>query len=164
MVNLNKLKKLPTRDNHNCFGCSPNNSSGLQMTFYTDESAVYSRISVPQHLSGWNNLVHGGIIATLLDEIMSWSAIYLLKTIILTKSMTVDFMKPIYVGTDLTVIGKVDQHVHEKKAMVSGEIYDTSEVLCAKSMGTLSLFTPERIKEYNIMDDDALSSFLEFIT
>jgi acyl-coenzyme A thioesterase PaaI-like protein len=86
------FKQLPNNRDHNCFGCSPVNSSGLQMTFYTNESAVYSNTTVPNHLCGWNNLVHGGVLTTIMDEIMSWAAIYLLKQVPMTKSITVDFL------------------------------------------------------------------------
>jgi uncharacterized protein (TIGR00369 family) len=134
------------------------------MNFYTDDSAVYSFVSVPKHMCGWNNLVHGGIISTLLDEIMSWAAIYLLKRIILTKSITVDFIKPIYIEQSLKVVGQVENLVHEKKAIMQGEIFNESETLCAQSVGTFSLFTPERIKEHKIMDDEAMASLIEFMT
>jgi len=159
-----KLKALPVRENNNCFACGPQNSNGLQMKFYTDESSLFSFISIPKHMCGWNNVVHGGIISTMLDEIMSWSALYLLKKIILTKSITVDFIKPIIVEQPLTVIGQLNEHVHERKAVMSGKIYDNKDEICSKSVGTFSLFTPERIKEHKIMDEDAMSSLLEFMT
>ena len=68
-------KRLPNNETHNCFGCSPVNPSGLQMNFFADDSSVYSEVTVPKHLCGWNNLIHGGVLSTILDEIMSWAAI-----------------------------------------------------------------------------------------
>ena len=66
---INEFKELPNADTHNCFGCSPINAHGLQMKFYTDEESVFTWLSVPEHLCGWNNLVHGGVLSTILDEI-----------------------------------------------------------------------------------------------
>jgi len=63
--------------------------------------SVFSWLKVPDHLFGWDNLVHGGILSTILGEIMSWSALYLLKEMILTKSMTVAFVKPVFEGWSL---------------------------------------------------------------
>ncbi|MBU0697911.1 MAG: PaaI family thioesterase, partial [Proteobacteria bacterium] len=100
-------RELPPLDNHKCFGCSPRNPSGLRMKFYTNDKSLFSSLTVPDHLCGWDRFVHGGVIATILDEIMSWSAITLLKRIILTKSMTIDFVKPIFIGNRLTAEGKV---------------------------------------------------------
>ncbi len=89
--------QLPVRDDHNCFACGPANPYGLHMRFSANEDTVVSRLTVPDHLRGWSTMVHGGIISTILDEIMSWAAIHLLKKIIVTRSMTVDFKKPIHI-------------------------------------------------------------------
>jgi hypothetical protein len=97
--NPQKYVKIPKGDDHHCFGCSPSNPHGLKMDFYYADNAVFSWVSVPEHLCGWNNLLHGGVIATILDEIMSWTAIYILKKFILTKKMTVEYIKPLTVGT-----------------------------------------------------------------
>ena len=73
-------KRVPKGDDHKCFGCSPANPHGLQMEFYhADDAVLHSWLVVPDHLRGWNDLVHGGVISTILDEIMSWTAISMLK-------------------------------------------------------------------------------------
>jgi acyl-coenzyme A thioesterase PaaI-like protein len=79
--NRNGYILLPTRENQNCFGCSLKNKAGLQMKFYTTEKldSVISWLKVPDHLCGWSNLVHGGIISTMLDEAMGWVALIILK-------------------------------------------------------------------------------------
>lgn len=153
------LKKIPISDDSNCFACGSNNSCGLQMQFYSDDQSVKSWIKVPDHLCGWDNLIHGGVISTILDETMSWSAIYLLKKIILTKSMTVDFMKPIYEGTKLKAEGKVSKRISEREASMEGFIYNDAGVLCAKSRGTYVLFEAKVAKKLNIMSAEALRGF-----
>jgi acyl-coenzyme A thioesterase PaaI-like protein len=50
-------------------------------------------LTVPEHLCGWSKMVHGGVVTTILDEIMSWSALYLLKKVIVTRTMTIEFIK-----------------------------------------------------------------------
>ena len=67
-------RTLPNMENHGCFGCGSMNPSGLRMKFFTDETSIVSWVNVPQHLCGWSNLVHGGVISTLLDEIVGRSA------------------------------------------------------------------------------------------
>ena len=153
------LKKIPISDNSNCFACGAINSCGLQMKFYSQEQSVISWLSVPNHLCGWDNLIHGGVISTILDEIMSWSAIYLLKKIILTKSMTIDFMKPIYVGTKLKAEGMVSKHINEREALMEGFLYNEAGEICAKSRGTYVLFETKVAKKMNIMSDEALRGF-----
>lgn len=158
MNNDIKYKKLPDSGAHNCFGCSPSNPSGLKMKFFANDQSIVSYLSVPDHLGGWNRLVHGGVISTMLDEIMSWSAIYLLKKITLTKSMTVDFIKPVYTEQALRVEGKILEIVSRHEAVVSGLLYNKKEELCAKSNGIFALLSPQISKRLGIMDDDALRS------
>jgi len=156
---MEKFKKLPVRRNHQCFGCSPMNTAGLKMTFATDGESVISSLKVPEHLCGWNNLVHGGVIATILDEIMSWTAIHLLKKIILTKSVSIEFVKPVYIGKMLTAKGRVLEVKSKREALLEGVIINDSNELCARSQGTFVLFSAEVAKRLNIMDAQGLETF-----
>ncbi len=104
MNRADHLKPIPNREDHRCFACGPANDCGLKMKFFTGETAVFSWLTIPGHHRGWDRLVHGGITSTILDEIMSWSALYLLKKVILTKKMTVEFLNPIYVGANLRAV------------------------------------------------------------
>jgi len=151
--------RLPNRGDHNCFGCSPLNTSGLRMRFYTNETAVYSNVTVPDHLCGWNNLVHGGVLTTILDEIMSWSAIYLLKRVPMTKSMTVDFLKPVYVGNSLKAEGTVTDKKGKHEALMEGRIYNKDDVCCARATATFAVFSPAVAKRLSITDSESLQWF-----
>ena len=55
-----------------CFGCAPNNESGLKMEFYEDGDEIVSKWVPEARFQGWLNTLHGGIQATLLDEICAW--------------------------------------------------------------------------------------------
>jgi len=152
-------KQLPNNRNHNCFGCSPVNPSGLQMKFYTSESAVYSKVAVPDHLCGWNNLVHGGVLTTILDEIMSWTAIYLLKRVPMTKSISVDFLKPVRVGRALRVQGTVLEKTGKREVLMDGRIFNEDDECCAKATATLAVFSPAVAKRLRITDNESLKWF-----
>lgn len=156
---LNSLKQLTSSENHNCFGCSPSNIHGLHMKFYADTDRVYSKLSVPGHLCGWDTLVHGGVIATICDEIMSWSVLYLLRKIVLTKSITIDFTRPITVGEDLLAIGFTDKKNSEREALMRGELYNSRDELCAVSHGLFALFDIDVLKEKKLISDDMIHSF-----
>jgi uncharacterized protein (TIGR00369 family) len=153
------IKQIPNRGDHKCFGCGPANHSGLQMKFFSDEKSVFSWLKVPNHLVGWDNLIHGGILSTILDEIMSWSALYLLKKLILTKSMTVDFIKPVYEGTEIKVEGNVFEKTSDRQAVMQGRIFNKEGVLCTESKGIYMLFEPEVAKRLNMLSAEALKGF-----
>lgn len=152
---------LPNRENHNCFGCGPNNPHGLKMQFYGYADSVQSMLVIPSHLSGWENLTHGGVISTILDEIMSWSAIYLLGRIILTQSMNVEYLHPVYTGKTILAKGKLLERENERKAWMEGFLYEAdTNTLCAVSKGRFALFTPEAARKLKIMNDEAIRDFI----
>ena len=153
------FRHLPSSASHDCFACSPVNSSGLQMKFFTNEKAVYSRVTVPTHLCGWNNVAHGGVVSTILDEIMSWAALYLLKRITLTQSMTVEFIKPVTISETMEAEGKVLEVKGKRDAVVEGVIYNADGKVCARSTGTFKVFSPAVAKRLKIADDEMLQWF-----
>jgi uncharacterized protein (TIGR00369 family) len=156
-----KLKELHNSDTHNCFACSPSNKLGLQMKLFTDEEAVYSWTSVPDHMGGWQNIIHGGIVSTILDEIMGWAGLYLLKKVTLTNSMTVDFIKAVHVGERLRAEGRVIDFNGKRKASVVGFLYNEKNELCAKSKGDFTALSPKLAKRMGMMTDDHIKDFFE---
>ncbi len=146
-----------------CFGCSPTNPSGLRMKFLAGTDSVISKLNVPLHLCGWKNIVHGGILATILDETMSWSTIYLLKRVVLTTSITVEYVKPVFAETEIISQGKVFERISEREAVMKAAIYNSDGELCTHSRGTFRLFTPEAARKLKLMSDDILTDFEQFI-
>ncbi len=156
------LKPVISRDAH-CFGCSQKNSHGLKMKFYTDETTLYSWLSVPPHLCGWEGIVHGGVLSTMLDEIMGWSAIYTLRKIVMTKSMTIDYLKPVYIEDKLRVEGKAIERVSDREVIIEGKLYKEDNILCAQTRGTFAVFTANAIKRLKIMPQEVIDSFSEYL-
>ena len=131
------------------------------MTFFTDHESVYSRVTVPEHLCGYTNVVHGGIVSTLLDEIMGWAGIYILKKLTMTKTMTIDIMKAVYVGQPLRLEARVLGLEGKREALVEGLLFNGAEELCAKSTGSFTLLTPRLAERLNVMSKEDQIEFLE---
>ncbi len=159
MERRGNLRALKNRGKHDCFGCSPTNTYGLQMKFFSDDEALFSWVTVPSHLCGWDNLVHGGVLATILDEIMGWTAIHFLKKFALTHAMTTEFHKHVHVGEEIRVEGRVLEAGGRRKATVEGHLYKGENTLCAKSVGTFRLFTAEAIVRLGVMEAEAIKNF-----
>ena len=157
------LKHLPNRTDSMCFGCSPANPTGLRLEFFTDDESIFSWVKVPGHLSGWKNLVHGGVISTILDEIMGRSVIYKMKCLAMTKSMTVDFLKPIPIDKELRAEGRLIEIKNEREVLAEGLIFGEAGELCARSRGTFAFFKPNDGEKLGIKDDDALVWFNSLI-
>jgi uncharacterized protein (TIGR00369 family) len=156
----NNYRLLPVQDDHGCFACGPANPAGLKMRFYANRNSVVSWLTVPEHLRGWSTLVHGGVISTILDEIMSWTALHLIKSVILTKSMTIEFIKPIHVGQKLKAVGKIAGVERDREAHLEGFIYAEDDTLCARSSGAFALLKPKVALKLGIVDETELRQFI----
>ncbi len=150
--------ELPNSGRQNCFGCSPKNASGLKMTFYTNRSvdAVVSWFSVPPQFCGWGTLVHGGIISTMLDEAMGWGALVILGRLVLSKTISVEFISPVLAGAEIRVEGSVRDVVSDRKGVMQGFIYSNKDVLCARATSDVSLFTMDYIRKMGALDEAVL--------
>jgi len=62
-------------DDGRCIGCGPESRLGLRMRFDVNEDrSVESRVTVGPDFQGWRDVVHGGVVALLLDEAMAYAA------------------------------------------------------------------------------------------
>lgn len=82
-----------------CFVCGEKNDVGLRAKFFFDEKnrKALCDVIADEHYAGYKNIFHGGITATLLDEIMIKSLLAV-GNIVVTAEMTVKFKKPVYSG------------------------------------------------------------------
>ena len=159
MPDFEQLQPVVNIAGQTCFGCGRDNPIGLHMDFHTDGARLYSRVRIPAAMAGWDTTVHGGIISTMLDEIMGWSVIHLLGKIGVTKTMTVTFVKPIGVEEELVVIGAIEQVPSERLALVTGEIYTAAAVLCARARGEFASMTPQAALRLGVMSSAYMERF-----
>ncbi|MCP4624500.1 MAG: PaaI family thioesterase [bacterium] len=161
MASTKDYAQLPNSTDHNCFGCSPVNPSGLQMKFSARQDTVISNVTIPDHLCGWSKIAHGGVLTTVLDEIMSWTALHFLKRITMTKSMNIEFIKPVYICNPLIAEGKVLEQTDRHGAVMEGVLYNDKGVVCAKSTADFAVFSPKIAKRLGIADDTSLKFFAD---
>ncbi|MCJ8501224.1 PaaI family thioesterase [Desulfatitalea alkaliphila] len=143
----------------NCFACGAHNPFGLHMQFATDGRTVVSRVTLPEHLCGWGHLIHGGIIATLLDETMSWTAIHLLRRLILTRSMETEFVLPVAPNVLLRTEGRIERRVKNTEAVVGAVLFDAQERVCARSTGRFALLPAKMMRRMKIVDEQTIADF-----
>ncbi len=159
--NRNGLIPLPINEQQDCYGCSPRNANGLHMTFHLDRErrSVVSRYTVSDHLCGWANIVHGGIVTTMLDEAMGWTALVILQKLPLSRSISVDFLKPVVTGKEIRVEGSVFEIESEKQAEMRGQILDEDGQVCARSSSSIKLYSLESVQSMGVIDQHTLDFF-----
>jgi len=153
------LQTIPNSENHNCFGCGAKNPHGLKMKFSTDGERVYSFIHAPSAMTGWDRTVHGGILTTMLDEVMGWGIVYLLKKIGMTKSITVAFNKAVYAGERLAVVGGIREKKSDRESLMQGAIYNEKETLCVEATGQFTTMRPKAALRLGLVGSDYMETF-----
>jgi uncharacterized protein (TIGR00369 family) len=90
-----------------CFGCGPANAIGLHLEFLlAEDGAVVCLPTIPESFEGPPGYLHGGIIATLLDETMS-------KTVrarglkAVTGRMEIDYRRPVRSAAPIRLEGRL---------------------------------------------------------
>lgn len=120
--------------NH-CFGCAPGNAQGLRLRFeeHTEDCSVECAFRMARRFEGPPGYVHGGIIATILDEAMG--KVNRQKGIVaLTRRMAVDYLAPVPLGVELRAVGWVVKQ-EGRKHFHAGEIRTPEGAVLARAEG-----------------------------
>jgi uncharacterized protein (TIGR00369 family) len=102
-----KLTPIAHKAQSRCFGCGPANPTGLQLEFlHAEDGSVVCLVTVRDCFEGPPGYVHGGIIATLLDETMSKSVRSLGLTAV-TRQMEVEYLRPVHSEAPIRLEGRI---------------------------------------------------------
>ncbi len=134
---------LPSRQPNSrmCFICGVQNPVGLRMRIYNDpdNQCIYSIVNVPEHFQGYPGVVHGGIVATMLDEISGRATLLNGddQNLMVTMKLEVKYRQPTPTLTPLKVIGRVVT-LSPSRAKVRGEIQLPDGTVTAECEGLLA--------------------------
>lgn len=119
----------------------------MRLKFFLDEESRRSvcEFKLSQRYQGPPGHAHGGIIATILDEAMG-KVNKLHKVVALTKSMQIEYLKPVPLGQKLTVTGREKEIVGRQHINVA-EISDEKGEILARSTGTFVAIDIQRMIE-----------------
>src|SRR5258708_4004934 len=117
------MKALP--HTRSCFVCGESNPIGLKLRFETDGRVVQTRfVPLPEHI-GFKQTVHGGLLATVLDEIMVWACAVQAKRFAFCAELNVRFLNPVVPGAEVTATAELaanrKNRIFEAKANLSDQ-------------------------------------------
>ena len=87
-----------------CFVCGPKNPIGLKVSFKWDGTVARAEFTPSRNHQGWAGVVHGGITSALLDEAMSWAALFNGISIV-TARMQTRFRRALAIDVPLIITG-----------------------------------------------------------
>jgi acyl-coenzyme A thioesterase PaaI-like protein len=91
----------------NCFVCGAHNPLGLRLRFYRDGDEVRADFTPQPAHAGFRGIVHGGILATVLDEAMFWAAATAKKQFCLAAELNVRFVNKVAVCQKLVCVARL---------------------------------------------------------
>lgn len=135
-----------------CFVCGAENPHGLQLRFYRDGQSVVAGFTPQPHHAGFRGIVHGGLIATALDEAMFWAAACQTKRFCLAAELTVRFIRKVVVGQSLQVVAWLEAD--------RGRLWESSAVLRDAAGVVYAKATCKQIPMDDAAMQDAARDFL----
>ena len=140
-----RLSELGIDFDHWCFACGRANPIGLHLDYDVSRSSARTRFVPRREHTGYDGLVHGGIVTALLDETMGW-AIFHQGVWGVTARITVTFRRPISVGDELAVSGSITKETR-RAIETHGDVRDAAGDLLAEADATFLVMPEERRRE-----------------
>jgi uncharacterized protein (TIGR00369 family) len=129
--------------NH-CFGCGAGNPVGLKLKFRIEpDGAVRADAAITAHYEGPPGYLHGGIIATLLDEAMS-KANRAGGVTAMTRQMEVSYLRPVPSASAIRIEGRVTRS-EGRKHWTTAQILNAEGETLAQATGLFIAVTPEQV-------------------
>jgi acyl-coenzyme A thioesterase PaaI-like protein len=120
---------------HACFACGELNAHGLHLDLHVAGDLCWTELVLDPDFQGWEGIAHGGIVATILDEVMGW-ALATQDAWGYTAKMSLEYRRPVPIGARVRGEGRL---VERRRRLlkttgrlvdpVSGEVYATAEAL-----------------------------------
>jgi len=154
-----RVQEIPNDWKGQCFGCSPLNSQGLGLRFYLSEYGCYTTCSVPDHLCGVDGIVHGGILALLLDEVSQWTMIARLGKMGLTREISVRYFKAVPTSTEIVVEARIDSQ-NETETVLRSTIHSRENDLLAEGESKWIMVAPAVIAKVSKVSESQIKEFL----
>jgi len=138
------VKKQP--NSNMCFICGVNNLVGLKLKIYEVEpGTVETTYTAPQHFQGYPGVLHGGIVASILDEVSGRAHLGnpAQPRFMFTAKLEVKYRQNVPIGQPLRIVGKAGK-VKGRMAEGWAGIYDQQGTLLAEG-NTLLIDVPEEM-------------------
>ncbi|SRR5258706_2848358 len=147
------MKILP--HTRSCFVCGEANPEGLKLRFETDGRIVSARFTPrPEHV-GFKQVVHGGIIATLLDEIMVWACAVQTRRFAFCAELNVRFVHPVRPGDETIATAELTANRRNKIFEAKAELKNQAGELLASATGK---YLPMKAEDMTPMMSELIGS------
>lgn len=136
------LRPLPCYED--CYVCGPTHPHGLHIRFFaTPTSEIRARLEPAGWMCGYDDVVHGGVVTALLDELIGWAVSLRNDLLAITGDLTVRFVKPVLVGAAYAGRGRVGKG-RGRLWEAEGELVSEDGTVHAMARGRYLLLSEQR--------------------
>lgn len=146
-------------DGYNCFGCDPGNERGLRMRFSEDGDEVVCAWDPEPQFAGYGGILHGGIQATLHDEIASWVVFTKLGTAGFTERLEVDYRNPVRLSAGALSLRSKLEKQEGNKAFIRTRLFDGKGKLGSESLAVYFTLPPHIARKKMAFPEDPATFF-----
>jgi uncharacterized protein (TIGR00369 family) len=117
-----------------CFVCGSKNPIGLKLRFQTDGKIVRAKFTPQLVHNGFINVIHGGLLATVLDEIMVWGCAVQTRQFSYCAEMTVRYLSPARPGEPIIAEGELAENKKGRIFLANGVLKrEDQSILCTST-------------------------------
>lgn len=128
-------------EGYRCFGCDPENPIGLRLHFHRRGDVVSTTWEPRGELEGYPGVLHGGIQATLADEIGGWYVYSVLGTAGVTRDLQITYEQSARIDEGPLEIVARGVESSAKHAVIEVEIRNAGGTRCAVARLTYAIFS-----------------------
>ncbi len=119
------------------------NAGGLGLVLHVEPGRAWIEAALEQRFEGWDGVIHGGILCSILDEVMAWALVGDDNWGV-TARMAVEFRRPVTVGLPIRAEGWITR-ARRRIFDTEGHIVDaTSGIELATARGVFVAADPAR--------------------
>jgi acyl-coenzyme A thioesterase PaaI-like protein len=129
---------------HHCFACGTLNETGMRLALHVERGRSWVELTLEPRFQGWDGIAHGGILCTILDEVMAWALVGE-DNWGLTARLNVDFRRTVEVGQALRAEGWITRS-RRRVVDTAGQVVDARTGMVLATATGVYLAADERRK------------------
>ena len=125
-------------DDYYCFVCGKNNPDGLKLDFTVKDNKIYTEYTFPKKFQGYADIVHGGMIGLILDEVMVMLPYKLYSAKVISAEFDIKLKNPVKVAEKVIFTAEIDRerksliYMKSQATLENGEVVATATSTCLK--------------------------------
>lgn len=127
-----------------CFVCGIGNPIGLKLDLLSDGKVVETRVRFRAEHAGFSGVIHGGLVTTVLDEVMAWVIGVNTRSFAFAAELNVRFLRAVAPDTTMIARAELVENKRGRLFLTRGEIRTEAGEIAVEASGKFLPIPAER--------------------